>query len=188
MDNIEEMKNMWLELNDRITSLEEENRRLARQVINSNYKTAREKLIRKYSAFMFISLLMIVYIILLIVHNPLCVEKYKIPTLIYWCFFFLFEFLFDYYLREKIKAINIYHSSLEEIASLASRNWKLHKIAIAIGLPLAIGACVLFGLLLDANSFIIYGMVAGGLVGLIIGLYQLLKFQKFYRLLQSNDI
>lgn len=187
MENLDDMKTMWLELNSKISALEEENRKLARKVVSLNYKTAREKLIRKYTAFIFVASLMILYTLAFITFNPMIVEKYKIATTIYWIIFFTFEAGIDLYLRQRVKNIDIYNSSISEIAHQAATNWKIHKLAIIIGLPLAIGAVILFALSLNADLFMIYGMIVGGLVGLIIGIFQLIKFYEYYRLLQSKE-
>ena len=187
MENFEEMKAMWIELNNRVSSLEEENRRLARSIINNNYKTARDKLISKYSLFIIIEIVMIFYMLIFVIFNPLLVEKYKVATIIYWALFFAFEASIDIYLRTRLRKIDIYNSSVSAIAAIASKNWKIHKIAIIIGLPLAFGAIILFGLLLNANEFTIYAMIIGGMVGLLIGVRQLRKFYLYYKLLQSDE-
>lgn len=187
MNQLEDMKAMWLELNQRISSLEEENRRLAKRAMENNYKSAKEKLLRKYSFFIGLELFMIIFIIPNIIFNPEAVEKYKMVTVIYWCIFFAFELGIDIYLRYRIKIIDIYNSNITEIAAMAAQNWKIHKIAICIGLPIAIGAVILFGLLLGANKFVIYGMITGGVIGMAIGFMQLLKFREYYRMLQSNE-
>lgn len=187
MEDFDKMKDMWLELNERISSLEEANRQLARKVMNDNFKTAQEKLVHKYSLFIIISVVMIFYMLFFVLFNPFVVEKYKLATIIYWSLFFLFEAGMDTYLRYRVKKIDIYNSSVREIAYQASQNWKLHKLAIVIGVPLAIGAVILFGLLLNADRFLIYGMILGGIVGFLIGLRQLRKFYENYRFLQSSE-
>ena len=186
MENLDDMKTMWLELNQRVKTLEEENRRLAHEAISNNLKTAQELLVRKYSRFIFVSLVMLIYIYLFVMFNQFVVEKFRIPTLIYWSLFFLFEAGIDCYLMLKVKEIDVFNSSITEISRQAKRNWKIHKIAICIGFPLAIGACILFGLLLNADKFVILGMITGGIVGLLIGIRQLMKFLKYYKQLQGQ--
>lgn len=187
MENLEDMKTMWLELNNRLSFLEEENRKMARQVMNEKYKTARDRLINKYRGFIIIEFILMIYISWFFYFNPLVVEKYRLLAIIYWGVFFLGEVAIDFYLMVKIKGIDIYNSSVSTIAKTAAKNWKIHKIAMCIGLPLAIGAIIIFGLALDANEFTIFGMIVGGLVGLIIGIRQLIKFLNYYKLLQSNN-
>ena len=104
-------------------------------------------------------------------------EKYRLLTTIYlMCFFALCAFT-DTYLLIKVKDLDIYGSNMKEVTKIAARNWKIHKLFLAVGLPVAIGAFVLMALALNANSFTILGMIVGGDIGIMIGLYQLLKFR-----------
>ena len=189
MENIEEIKNMWTELNSRITCLEDDHRRIAREVTQSKFKTAREKLVAKYKAFIFIALIMIIYMNLYLIHMPDVVEQFRIPAIIYWTCFFLFTAGADTYLMLKVKDIDVYNSSVRDISRQASHNWKMHKIVLIIGLPLAFGAIFLLSLLLNAreNIYIIYGIITGGVVGLVIGIIHLLKFREYYKLLQTEN-
>lgn len=187
INDMENMKAMWNDLNQRMASLEAENRLLARKVMTSGYKTARERLIRKYTAFFFLSFLMIFYAIPFIAMNPLTVEKYRVTTTVYWCVFFAIEAAMDFYLMTRVKKIDVYNSGVSEITRQASKNWKIHKIFIAIGFPLAIGAVTLMVLALGGSRYVVYGMMGGGFVGLLIGLLQLRKIHGYYRMLRSTE-
>ncbi|MCH5230566.1 MAG: hypothetical protein J1F43_02075 [Muribaculaceae bacterium] len=186
MDELENMKAMWLELNQRVSALEAENRNLARKVSNEKYKSARDRLIRKYTAFIIVEVIMILYTFAFIGFNPMVVEKYRMVTCFYWLIFFLLGVAVDFYLRQRLVELDIYNSSVREISSQAARSWKIHKLAIIIGFPIAIGAVILFALALDANEFTIYGMIFGALIGATIGFFQLRKFLQYYRLLQTS--
>lgn len=185
MEDIEDMKAIWTELNNRVTLLEENNRRLARQICDSNRKTAKERLERKYLIFMSVEGAAMILMTFFIIFNPMLVEKYRIATAIYWGLFFLGEFSIDFYLYLRLREINIYEDSVSEISRQAARNWKIHKLAIIVGLPIAIGAIILFALAIDADKFAIYGMIVGGMIGLFIGITQLIRFMKYYRKLQN---
>lgn len=187
MDQFDNMKAMWAELNSRVESLEAENRNLARKIIKDKYKSAREKLIKKYYAFISIEIIMIIFMSNFFIFNPEINEKYRIISLIYWDLFFIIEIIIDGFLLYNIKKIDIYTSTIKDISRDAANNWKLHKIAIFTGLPLAFGAIILFALSLNANIFTIYGMIVGCVIGAIIGIYQLSKFKNYYTQLVSND-
>lgn len=187
MNELEDMKTLWSDLNRRVAVLEEENNRLAMKVAKNDYKSAKEKLISKYKKFIFLEGIMILWVWLFIGFNEEVVEKYRGITLIYWTLFFILEIGIDYYLMEKIKEIDIYTSSIRKISEQAARNWRIHKIAIIFGIPLAFGAIILFGLAMNANTFMIYGMIVGGLVGLLIGFLQLRRFMTYYRQLKISD-
>lgn len=185
MNDLNDMKTMWMELENRISSLERENRELARRVMNNDYKSAKERLVNKYKSFITLEIIMFVAVSLIIIDNSLIVEKYKTITMIYWALFLLGEASIDTYLMLKIQQIDVYNSNVTEISRLAARNWKIHKISILIGLPVAGGAIILFGLLINADRFAIAGMIVGGIVGLIVGGRQLIKFMKDYKELQT---
>lgn len=187
MEDFNDMKIMWQNMNDRLSSLERENKKLMYKVIHDKYHTTKEKLEKKYCAFIFVGSITIVFITLFLIGDPLVNDRYRIPTMIYWIIFFLMEISFDVYLLLQIRKIDIYTATISEVSHSASRNWRLHKIGIIIGLPMAIGAAILFALALNANIFIIYGMITGGVIGLSIGLYQLFKFKTYYKLLQIED-
>ena len=167
--------------------IEESNRKLAREVSNNKFKNAQEKLISKYKAFIYVEIIMIFYIIFFIGLNPLVADRYRLVNIIYWCCFFMVEIGVDTYLLRRVKLIDIYNSSVSDIAKNAAENWKLHKLALVLGLPLAFGAIILVALAFQAHYYTILGMIAGGLIGCIIGLFQLNKFREYYRLLQSDE-
>ena len=187
MGNIEDFKIMWQDLDQRLSHLENENKKLVQNIMQTNYKTTQEKLVKKYSCFIAVEAIMICFISFFFIFNPLVNEKYRIITLIYWDVFFLIEVLFDFYLLYQVKELNIYTSTIKEVAKKAAENWKLHKIGIAVGLPLAFGAILLFALAVNANEYTIFGMIVGGIIGLTIGIYQLIKFKNYYKMLQIND-
>ena len=187
MENIEDFKIMWQDLNLRLTHVENENKRLMQNIMKAKYKNTQEKLVRKYWCFIAVEVFMICYMSFFFIFNPLINEKYRILSLVYWDLFFVIEVFFDSYLLYQMKKIDIYNSTIQDVANKAANNWKLHKIGIAIGLPLAFGAILLFALAVNANEFVIYGMIVGGVIGLIIGISQLLKFKNYYNMLQIKD-
>ena len=187
MEELENFKAMWLELNEKISALEAENRNLARKVVNEKFRSAKEKLIRKYNAFIFVEVIMILFIFPFFMYNPFVVEKFRIFACVYWLVFFLFEVSMDFWLKEGIKNIDIYNSSVKEISLQVAKIRKLHKLAVIIGFPVAIGACVLFALAVNADKFTIYGMIVGGIIGGVIGIFQLKSFFQYYRFLQSSE-
>lgn len=187
MENFEDMKEMWIELNNRMTALEEENRRLAKRVTDEKYRNIKEKLVRKYKIFIAVACIMIIYIYCFLFFNPLVNEKYRLLATIYMICFFALCAAVDSYLMYKIKELDIYNSNVRDITRIAAKNWKIHKIFLVTGLPLAIGAIVLLALALNANEFVYLGMIVGGIVGFLIGFKQLMKFRDYYRLLQIQD-
>ena len=187
MDNLEDMKLMWQELNNRVSHLEEENKVLMQRVMRSDYKTAQEKLVAKYWMFIIWATFMIILMTCFLLLNPFVNETYRIATVIYWDVFFMIEIILDGYLLARIKKLDIYNTPVKEVAKTAAHNWKMHKIGLVVGLPLAFGAIILYALALNANKFTIFGMCVGGCIGALIGTRQLIKFKNYYKFLQVND-
>lgn len=184
---INEMKAIWAKLNERISHLEEENKRLANDIIKNRYKSSIDALKDRYKKFIALELIFAILIPLTLWFNPEVVEKYRMIAILYWFAFFAIEMVFDYYLLERVKDMDIYEDSISEIGQKALANWKLHKLEIMLGFPLAIGAAVLYGFAIDANEFIFMGMGAGALVGAIIGFRQLMRFRRDYRNLLNPE-
>lgn len=180
MSNIDEMMLMWRQIDSRLTSLVEENKRLAEEVKKNKLQTSREKLARKYRAFIILEVVCIPFFILMIGFNPLIVDKFRWPTLIYWVTLFIFEIVIDSYLLERLNSIDIYNDSIVEISRKARTNWKVHKIAVLILLPIAIGGVVLFCMAMGGTVETIWGVLVGGAIGLGIGLNEFFKFLKNY--------
>ena len=188
IQDFKDMKAMWIELNNRLSSLEATNKKLAQEVRNNRYKTSVENLINRYRRFLILELLMGIFFPLMLINNPLVVEKFRYITAVYWTCFFIIELVIDYILMTRLQNIDIYNSTVSHIARITAQNWKFHKLAIIFGLPLAIGAIILFALAMDANIFIIYGMIVGFIVGAVIGIRQLLNFKRDYKNLQISEI
>ena len=187
MENIQDFKEMWNTLNERLARVEDENRKMAREIRYGKHKTAQEKLIRKYRGFIIVEAVMIIAVTLFITNNPFVNEKYRLLTLLYWVGFFLLEVIVDFYLMMKVSNMNLHTATVTQISNYAKQCWKIHKIFIIIGLPLAIGAIILFALLMDADKFVIAGMICGGVIGVLIGLNQLREFIRCYKVLQSPE-
>lgn len=181
MNNIDDMMTMWKEMDSKLTSLVEDNRRLANEIKKNKVKGNQEKLIRKYRAFIIMEALCIPMMFLVLGINPEVVEKYRWPALIYFVCFFLMEICIDGYLLYKLYSIDIYNDSIIEISRQARANWKTHKIAVLIGIPVAIGAVILFCMAIGGNSAMLWGVFVGGAIGLGIGLNEFFKFMKNYR-------
>ena len=122
MEDINDFKMLWQEMNIRLSNLEDENRKLMHKVKQTNFRSTQEKLVRKYLGFIVIEFLMIVYMSLFFLFNPFIVEKYKIPSLIYWLVFFLIELIIDLYLKNK--AIGKWFIYLQISHILAKRQQK----------------------------------------------------------------
>lgn len=181
MNNIDDMMTMWKAMDTKLSNLMEENRLLADEIKKNRLRNSQEKLARKYKAFIILEAVCIPLIILVIGFNPELVETYKWPATIYFACFFLLELGIDAYLLYKLNSIDIYNDSIVEISRRARANWKLHKIAVLVGIPVAIGAVALFCLAMGSNTSMLWGVCVGGAIGLGIGLNEFFKFMKNYK-------
>ena len=181
MNNIDDMMTMWKEMDNKLTSLVEENRRLADEIKKNKVRSSQEKLIRKYRAFIIMEAVCIPIMFLILGLNPEVVEKYRWPALIYFVCFFLMEICIDGYLLYKLNSIDIYNDSIIDISRQARVNWKTHKIAVLIGIPVAVGAVILFCMAIGGNTATLWGVFVGASIGIGIGLNEFFKFMKNYR-------
>lgn len=187
MKNIEDMMVMWKEMDSKLSALVEENKKLAAEIKKNKLLGNQERLIRKYRAFIIIEALCIPMIILLLIANPLVVDQYRWATLIYFVGFFLLEICIDGYLLYKLCSLDIYKDSIIQISRQAKSNWKIHKIGVLIGIPVAIGAVSLFCFAIGGNITILCGVFVGGIIGLAIGLNEFFKFMKEYKAITGME-
>lgn len=186
MNNIDELMVIWKEMDSKLSSLVQENRRLADEIQKNKLKSSQEKLMRKYRAFIIMEAVCIPLMFLILGVNPFVVNQFRWPALIYFICFFLLEIVIDGYLLYKLNSIDIYSDTIIDISRKARANWKIHKIAVMVGIPIAIGAVVLFCLAMDCNPSMLWGIYIGGAIGLGIGLNEFFKFMKNYKAMSSN--
>ena len=181
MHNLDDMMILWKEMDSKLSSLVEENRKLAEEIKKNKLRSSQEKLTRKYWAFIIMEAFCIPMMIFIIGMNPYVVDSYRWPAVIFFICFILFEISIDCYLLYKLNAIDIYNDSIVEISRQARTNWKIHKLAVLIGIPLAIGSIALFCAALGCNAPTLWGIFVGVIIGLAIGLNQFFKFKKNYK-------
>lgn len=187
MSELEELKTIIESLNKRISVLETNNMEVISEMKAKNNQSSQEKLVSKYRRCIFLEAFFMIVFDLFLMFDPEVNDKYLWPTLIYWTCFFIIEIIIDYYLMINVDMIDIYGSSLRDVAKQAARCWKIHKLAIFFNIPLAIGAVILFGFAMNADKFMVFGMICGGIGGLLIGLRLLRKFIYEYKQLQIID-
>lgn len=187
MNNMEEMMVMWREMDSKLSSLVEENRKLADEIKKNKLRTSQERLIRKYRAFIIMEAVCIPLMIFVLGVNPMAIDQYKWIALIYFIGFFLLEICIDGYLLYKLNGIDVYNDSIVEISRQARANWRTHKIAVLVGIPIAVGAVVLFCLAMGSDPSMMWGVFVGGAIGLGIGLNELFKFMKNYKAMSQEE-
>lgn len=186
MNNIEDMMLMWKEMDNKLSSLMEENKRLVDEIKKNKILSSQERLARKYRAFIIMEAACIPLIFVALGLNPIVVNHLRWPAVIYFICFFLLEIIIDGYLLYKLNCIDIYNDSIIDISRQARTNWKIHKIAVLIGIPIAIGAVLLVFLAMGGDMAMLWGLVVGGAIGFGIGLNEFFKFMKNYKAMSAE--
>lgn len=181
-DELTELREMWAELNTRITRLEEETINEGRRVSNQRIKSAQEDLATTYKRFSRVSLCCAV--IFPIIYGFPGVFQY--PTLLYHIIVAAASFIFfctagimDLYLTNGVQDIDIATMPVTEVRILAINLKKLHHIFQIILIPMAV---VLLGVMCyPVIKQVWIGMIIGGIIGLSIGITAYLKMMRDYK-------
>ena len=70
---------------------------------------------------------------------------------------------------------------VEEVLRLTMRYRKRHLQFMLILMPMAVALLIGMGIYLRSDRSVIYGMIAGALIGLAIGIRYLIEFMRDYR-------
>ena len=87
----------------------------------------------------------------------------------------------DHYLSLSIRAIDPSLMSVTEVMRRILNCRKIHLRWVVIVLPIVIFWCAALAYVMQANIYFVYGICAGGIVGLVIGVHVLLRFLHDYR-------
>ena len=89
--------------------------------------------------------------------------------------------LIDTWLLNAIRSIDCSRMTVEEVITQSMLCRKRHLQSIMLLLPLAFGLIFYIALCYDADRFALYGVIAGAVTGVLIGINQLLSFLRDYR-------
>ena len=179
----EEMRQAWADTDARLRRIETQ---LGIEAVTldaatvARRRTALDNLARRYRRFSILGLVMAVVSIFYIFGDILPGDKGRWVWLGFVAYFATVSVM-DNWLYRGISSIDVAAMPVEEVTRLTLRYRRWHRIFIAILLPLA---AALLTLMLAAAGFEPYftlGAVAGLIVGLAIGLRQLLAFLADYR-------
>lgn len=152
-------------------------------IMEGRRRTALEDLARRYRVFSILCFMMAA-ISIGWGFSPLFGEMSHIVSLALVAFFLLCGSIDDWFCRG-IQSIDVATMSVAEVASKALCYKKRHLQAIAVLAPLAICIVGLMAYALSGDKTLWYGMIAGGMLGLTIGLLQLRRFIDDYRKLSE---
>lgn len=171
------LKRDWRETSIRSAS----NESTIEAIKDGHRKSALQRLASRYRMFSIIGAVCSVSIPM-ILHNPGIFPEnpYKIWALLIFCLYFLTCSAMDLWLYHGITGIDVATMSVSEVISRALFYRKRHLQFVMVLLPWAF---VIVGILIYFNEirFALYGMIAGGTLGLIVGINQLRRFMADYR-------
>ena len=157
-----------------------------KKIVNDEMKqTSLNRLETRYKRFSIIAFLMI-FIGFLYIWAPLFDSSIRYILGVVMMFYFMLCSCMDYYLYSRIKNINIYQMTTSEVLQKIITTRKLHFIFMSILLPIGVGIIVLITFAFPDNREIVWGVIAGAIIGLGIGLMKLMDFLRDYRNLISN--
>ena len=155
--------------------------------VNLGGKTTLDRLAARYRRF---SILAIVVGMLITSwnFNPIFDDlPHRLAIVISGLVFFVIVSLVDYRLYLMVKAIDPARMSVETVIRCCLRARKRHLQSIAFLLPMALGFLGFMGYSMSSDTYFLAGIVSGGIIGLGIGIMQLMNFMSDYRSLTSLD-
>lgn len=147
----------------------------------SNMKTALDRLAEKYKRFSILALVMIIASSLLFSRDELLGRPWNIYLPIaYGCYFCICSVI-DQWLYNGIRSINPLTMTITEVAQKAMFYKKRHIQSIFLLLPMAAAVIIATACAFSFDSYLLIGMITGGLIGVALGVMQLCRFLAYYR-------
>lgn len=145
-------------------------------------RTSLERLARRYRLFSLVALMAGSGPTLLLWLGRLHTDM-DLPGWLVLCFeaYFLVCSLVDYWLYRGIKSIDCTSMTVEEVLHKSIFYRKRHLQFIMVFLPLATAIILTAGIYLSSDMYMVYGMAAGALFGIAIGVKQFMDFMRDYR-------
>lgn len=145
-------------------------------------ETALETLARKYKRFSMVGLAMVFCSFgWMGAHLPFHSEEMKFTVSGVMAVYFAICSLIDHWLYKGVSSIDCYRMSVQEVIEKAMYYRKKHLQSMMLLLPMALCVVGLMGYGLSGDRYLLYGMAAGGLAGILIGTIQFREFMSEYR-------
>lgn len=155
-------------------------------IINGRRKTALQNLAQRYRWFSNMALVFLLLVPFNLLNLHLFPDlKGRMIIVIWFCSFFIICSVMDRWLYHGIKQIDVLTMSVSEVVEKALYYRKWHIRFIFILLPMALGCLGLLAYSID-DFYVRIGMVTGFLVGVAMGIRQLLNFLADYRAITSQ--
>lgn len=184
INDLDQLKEMWSDLNRRVERLENQTLEEGRKVASGKITTAREDLATRYKRFMIIGFVMGVFFPLFLIMSPTDffpdgTMKYVASALFF--SYFITAAVVDSYLYNEVRSMDLAMMTVSQVIHKARTLKRRHHIFMIILIPFAVITLAVFAIPLLDDPFIIAGMITGGVVGLCIGLRQYFRMMRDYR-------
>lgn len=179
--DIEEIKRRLDSLDERLGRLENKSdmRVDIAGIERGSIQSAQERLVRRYRMFALIGLLMC----------PVVGILYRniMPLLprVMFAGFFLVASMMDFYLWKGVKSINCSTMGVATVAEKARFYRKMHHVFMAVLVVLMVPVLGTLVRAFAGDEYMIWGMVAGGVLGFAIGVRMYLNMMREYRTLNG---
>lgn len=184
INDLDQLKEMWSDLNRRVERLENQTIEEGRKVTSGKITTAREDLATRYKRFMIIGFVMGVFFPLFLILSP--TDFFPDGTMKYvasapFFSYFITAAVMDSYLYNEVRSMDLAMMTVSQVIHKARTLKRRHHIFMIILIPFAVITLAVFAIPLLDDPFIIAGMITGGGVGLCIGLRQYFRMMRDYR-------
>lgn len=176
--DIEEMRKAWYEMGRALgiqTLPDSHSQDLARR------KTALDRLRDRYLSFWVISLVMTVLGFLIFSRGVFVTNPLNFWLGVAYAGYFLIVSSMDFWLWKGLGQIDPLRLSVTETSAKSLFYRKRHLQFMAVLIPMAATLLCFTGYVFSSEMFFINGMIAGAIIGLIIGTVQLRRFMSGYR-------
>ena len=155
--------------------------------VNLNGKTTLERLASRYRRFSILGIIAAVMVLLWSVNPVFDFMPYRTFIVCLGAGYMLLASLMDHKLYLDVKSIDPATMSVNAVIMRCLHCRKRHLQCMAVLIPLAIVFIGLMGYGMAREPYFLSGMAAGAIVGLAIGVRQLMNFMSDYRALTSLD-
>lgn len=185
----EELKEMWNDMNRRISRLERQIGEEGRRVSDSNIRTAQQNLAKHYKRMMVISACMAAFwpaMLLMPDYMEVSDHTWHVASAILFLIYFITAAVADGYLYNSILALRLDSTPVDTLILKVGRLKRIHHRMMMILIPMALATIGYFISPFLQDSYVICGVALGGTVGLLIGLMAYFRMMADYRRMMAD--
>lgn len=182
----EEIKQAWEKTVVMLEQSEARNLELSNIIKDRKKKTALQNLASRYLRFCIFGICAAVIFGFAFSNPHFEVESsHRLPLVAFMTAFFILASVMDFWLYKGVSGIDCATMSVSEVLSKALFYRKRHLQFVAFLLPLAFGLVGYEFVIFSDNDAFVAGGIVGGIIGLGIGIIQLMKFMSDYKSIMS---